>query len=1344
MLVALSGCSGDTSLSGGAKASKSTAKVLASDLQITTDANDQASPAVAYDSVNNRYLTVWTDTRNGADNVDIYGRICTGSESSGTTSMTCSAEFAVSTATGNQSRPRVAFYPSGSGSKFLVVWSDTRNSYSQIYGQFVAADGTLSGSAMQISTHDITTTAANGVSQSEPDIVYNPVIGKFVVAWVDKSILDTSSNPDNVMTLQGAKCINSIDISYVPLPLVDNNLIRTVEVSPVDGSLANKKNVSSLVSTTQVADSGIAFTAVWKAQSNEISPKIGYDQTGNYFVAWSGQTQTISMEMKYSVGAIIEPATTGVCTYNAAIFTSVNDDSAKQKIKVRQDDGLGLVKDFSFGTGSALYPTLATDPNTNRTMLAWEDDQQIMGQLIDLGSFQSYGPLISISTGVGPRTSPVASFDNVNQRFLVAWEDARNGTANLSNMDIYSQFVDPQGALSGGNTIVTMSPGNQIAPAVAFGDVDFRDFFVVWKDANNPGNSDIYGQLLQYSTLPQLSITDVDGIPILNGAIDFGTVDIAGSAPYKDVTIKIRNDGNTQLTIDSISDPDSPFSITTPKPRTISPGTSADMTIRFAPTGSGSYSGNTTNNYKLVFNSNGGNAIIYLSGSGVGTLPLAVTTASLSDGAAGIAYSAMLEASGGVVPYSNWKVVSGSLPSGLTLSSAGVISGTIAVTENGPYTFSVTVSDNSSPTVTSAAKSLTINVTTISITTTSPLPAWTLGTAGYSQNFAATGGSGSLTWSISSGSGAGTLIPVPGLTLNASTGALTGTPTAAGNYSFTIKVVDGAGKMATKQFSLSINTALAVSTTSLANSVVNLPYSATILATGGTQPYTWSVISGSLPPGFDPIDPSTGKISGTATSSGTFSFTVKVDDNIGASATKALTININPSLYITNPAGSIPTTATTGKSYTYLFSATGGSSIYEWSVASGELPPGLTLSPITGMLSGTPTAAGVYVFSVLVKDKQYLNTVFKTFDLTVVDPSSASTPIYYSDVTGPITSLSFGNVFVGATGKQTLTVSNAGSKAVNISSVASTDGSLFFTNLPSVFSLGANANISFDVFFVPSSIKSFSGEIVLTDTNGTSYRLALGGSGSSLKVETFGGNGTVGTVTPLNVKTQIPLATKPANVNASAAGEFTITGLTTSPVTVTLTFDSSVFPATPLFYSLDNSGKWTQLSGTVAGNTFTYALADNDSTMDKDATASSVRSLVVVGTTGTVTGGDNTSGIPQPASGGGGGGGCFIATAAYGSYLDPHVSVLRHFRDEVLIQSAAGREFVKFYYRHSPPIAAFIAKHGALRMAVRLALTPLIFAVKYPLASTLLLAISLACGIGRRGSVRSAMQEQAG
>lgn len=87
---------------------------------------------------------------------------------------------------------------------------------------------------------------------------------------------------------------------------------------------------------------------------------------------------------------------------------------------------------------------------------------------------------------------------------------------------------------------------------------------------------------------------------------------------------------------------------------------------------------------------------------------------------------------------------------------------------------------------------------------------------------------------------------------------------------------------------------------------------------------------------------------------------------------------------------------------------------------------------------------------------------------------------------------------------------------------------------------------------------------------------------------------------------------------------------------------------------------------------------------------------------------------------------CFIATAAWGSWMDPHVISLRAFRDQVLMRSPQGRAFVAFYYRHSPPLAGAIAGHEGLRALARAVLAPVVFAVERPLAAALAIALALA------------------
>jgi large repetitive protein len=270
--------------------------------------------------------------------------------------------------------------------------------------------------------------------------------------------------------------------------------------------------------------------------------------------------------------------------------------------------------------------------------------------------------------------------------------------------------------------------------------------------------------------------------------------------------------------------------------------------------------------------------------------PLTVTTTSLPNGTIGAAYSQTLQASGGVPPYS-WSLTGGSLPAGLTLSSTGVISGTPTGTVTATSNFTVTVADSQSPAATkNASLSITVIQPPLSVTTTS-LPGGSLGTP-YSQNLQAIGGTPPYIWSISAGA-----LPT-GLTLsNPSTGAITGTPTATGVFNFTAKVTDSAtptAGTATAALSITINAALAITTTSLPGGSVSTAYSATVVASGGTQPYTWTVTSGTLPAGLA-INSTTGTISGTPTATGTSDFTVTATDseNPTVKASAALSIVIN-------------------------------------------------------------------------------------------------------------------------------------------------------------------------------------------------------------------------------------------------------------------------------------------------------------------------------------------------------------------------------------------------------------------------------------------------------------------
>lgn len=171
---------------------------------------------------------------------------------------------------------------------------------------------------------------------------------------------------------------------------------------------------------------------------------------------------------------------------------------------------------------------------------------------------------------------------------------------------------------------------------------------------------------------------------------------------------------------------------------------------------------------------------------------------------------------------------------------------------------------------------------------------------------------------------------------------------------------------ATKNLSIVVNVApVTISPASLPPGEVGLIYTASVSASGGLAPYTFTVSAGSLPAGVTLS--SSGAFAGTPTTSGPATFTVKVTDSetTPLTATQSYTVNILSALSITNT--SLPA-ANIGVSYSATLTATGGQSPYTFAVTSGSLPTGLTLNSATGVISGTPTAGGTFNFTITVTD----------------------------------------------------------------------------------------------------------------------------------------------------------------------------------------------------------------------------------------------------------------------------------------------------------------------------------------------------------------------------------------
>jgi len=331
----------------------------------------------------------------------------------------------------------------------------------------------------------------------------------------------------------------------------------------------------------------------------------------------------------------------------------------------------------------------------------------------------------------------------------------------------------------------------------------------------------------------------------------------------------------------------------------------------------------------------------------------------LLPGTVGTPYSSTITASGGASPYT-FSVTSGTLPPGMTLTAAGVLSGT------------PTTAGTSTPTIRATDANGCFASIVYSIVVTAPvvcpvitlvpptLPTGIVFTP-YILTLAASGGAAPYIFTISSGA-----LP-PGMAL-AATGAVSGTPTTAGTSSVTIRGTDANGCFASAASIVVIAPAvcptISLTPSPLPNGRVGTPYVLTLIGSGGTGPYIFGVTTGALPAGM--ILSTAGAISGTPTTATTSSVTIRGTDANGCFASTVYTVLIvSPTAVcpvITLTPSTLPN-ATLGVAYSQTVAGSGGLAPYVFSVTTGVLPPGLLLSP-TGVLSGTPTSSGSSGFTI--------------------------------------------------------------------------------------------------------------------------------------------------------------------------------------------------------------------------------------------------------------------------------------------------------------------------------------------------------------------------------------------
>jgi hypothetical protein len=332
-------------------------------------------------------------------------------------------------------------------------------------------------------------------------------------------------------------------------------------------------------------------------------------------------------------------------------------------------------------------------------------------------------------------------------------------------------------------------------------------------------------------------------------------------------------------------------------------------------------------------------------------------------------YSGVLSAQGGQTPYA-WAIAAGALPSGLSLNAeTGAIAGTAP--SAGTFDFTLRVTDRAAA---AATRACTIRVQTPGgappvLVNISPASV----AAGPSEFRITVMG---RNFTAPSATARGSIVQLNGADLLTSFTSATqlsavvpaGITTIPGQAA--IRVVTYNSPSEAPLFSESVTLTitppvLTIATTQLPDAVVDAPYEQALSASGGRQPYTWSLAGGTLPPDFT-LDAATGVLKGQLATAGSFAFTVRVTDAAGATSTRDLTLASGTQLSVASPAGFSP--GTVGAEFAQTMTGAGGSPPYQWTILSGALPGGLSFSS-GGLLSGTPTEAGSFSFNVRVIDR---------------------------------------------------------------------------------------------------------------------------------------------------------------------------------------------------------------------------------------------------------------------------------------------------------------------------------------------------------------------------------------
>jgi hypothetical protein len=338
-------------------------------------------------------------------------------------------------------------------------------------------------------------------------------------------------------------------------------------------------------------------------------------------------------------------------------------------------------------------------------------------------------------------------------------------------------------------------------------------------------------------------------------------------------------------------------------------------------------------------------------------------------GQVGQPFSLQLRAQYGCDTY-RWEITNGGLPSGLRMSSSGLVTGTptsSGTTQPWVTVHDLTAAEGGPPWCGGDNKSerqFVFNVNPGLSIQNQSVQGGTIGQP-YSQTLTALsitnttqpGSPASASWSIQSGN-------LPAGVALSTAGVLSGTPTTEGSYTFVVRATGGGGTSDTETETLVVRQPVVVSSPfrGAQKSEVGIPFTAAQTATGGNGTFTWTLASGSLPAGLALA--ADGAVSGTPTTPGRFAFVIRVTDGEGRVVTVGGTLVVAAKFQIRSLKLK---PAKVGAAYRATIATAGGVAPAAWSVR-GKLPAGVTFGKRLHLLIGTPTKAGTYRVTVQAVD----------------------------------------------------------------------------------------------------------------------------------------------------------------------------------------------------------------------------------------------------------------------------------------------------------------------------------------------------------------------------------------